>query len=35
MIQGLATPESGGSMIDSIARPTLSKVGIMTVAEGR
>jgi hypothetical protein len=31
-IQGLATPEA---MVDSIARPTLSKVGNRTRAERR
>jgi hypothetical protein len=35
MIQGLATPDQGGAMVDSIARPSLSKVGNMTGAEGR
>jgi|LauGreDrversion2_3_1035106.scaffolds.fasta_scaffold541812_1 hypothetical protein len=35
MIQELATPESGGAMEVSIARPTLSKVRSMTGAEGR
>ena len=35
MTQELATPESGGAMEVSIARPTLSKVGSMTGAEER
>ena len=38
IIQGLVTPESGrcdGRSSSSIARPTLSKVGNMTGAEGR
>jgi hypothetical protein len=35
MTQGLATPEQGGTRVESIARSTLSKVGSMTGEEGR
>jgi hypothetical protein len=35
MVRGLAPPESGGAIADSIARPTLSKGGSMTGMEGR
>jgi hypothetical protein len=35
IIQGLATPESGFAIADSIAHPTLSKAGSMTMMEGR
>ena len=35
MIQGLQLLNQGVAMVDSIARPALSKVGSMTEAEGR